>query len=71
MRVSSEHILTVMLVWQVRVRSFPCYPIRFNEVVAWGFLASKEVKEAGVGNLGPQDRKLSYIFGYGNTLTCA
>lgn len=32
--------------------------------IAWGFLASEEVKAAGVGNLGLQDRKLSDVSQY-------
>jgi len=30
---------------------------RLNTLVGFGFLAGKEVKEAGVGNLGLQDRE--------------
>lgn len=28
---------------------------------AFGFLGGKEIKEAGVGNLGLQDRKFTYL----------
>ena len=36
--------------------------------VGFGFLASKEVREAGVGNLGLQDRKPTQSFVYSENL---
>ena len=33
-----------------------------NQAIALGFLAGKEVRDAGVGNLGLQDRMLASIF---------
>jgi len=44
---------------QVKIIGIPCFCL--NTSVGFGFLASKEVKEAGVGNLGLQDREPIYF----------
>ena len=41
---------------QVKIFGVSCF-FCLNTLVGFGFLAGKEVKEAGVGNLGLQDRE--------------
>ena len=55
-RLTELNILTI--VYQVLLFGFPKY-VGTDVRIAWGFLASKEIKSAGSANAGLYDRKFT------------